>query len=196
VTPACDPRGRFRAWASMDRTVRIWALTTRASVALVGHTGAVNAVAYLPDGRRLVSAGGDGRVILWDADRRVLLAAARPDPGPTPTQNAINALVVSPDGGWGVIRREGGSIVRRGAGNLGGGVGLPRGWATQGPVEALAISHDGKSLAASVVSFGIARLGDRPRVECDVELRDMPTGVVRARVARTSNLAHACAFSP
>ena len=38
-------------------------------VVLTGHAGMVTAVAYAPDGR-LASAGGDGRIILWDVSQR------------------------------------------------------------------------------------------------------------------------------
>jgi WD40 repeat protein len=193
---AFDPRGRFLASASMDGTVRLWDLTTRSSVALVGHTGPVNVVAYSPEGRRLVSGGADGSIVLWDVDRRTRLLSRPPDRRNTSNQNAINTLAVSPDGRWVVVGREGGNLVRYDAANLGNPFDFPRGSGTQGAVEALAISHDGKSLVSSIVSFGATSLTQRPRVECDIELRNMPDGVVRARPARTSNLVYACAFSP
>lgn len=57
---------------------------------LTGHSGAVNAVGFSPDGRLLASAGG-WRVILWDvADparpaQRAALAHPRPDPRERPS---------------------------------------------------------------------------------------------------------------
>jgi WD40 repeat protein len=196
---AFDPRGRFLASASTDTTVRIWDVATRATVAVLrGHTQPVNAVAYLPGGSRLLTAGADGQVILWDAERRVSLATARPDPrrqrANDPAADAINTMAVSPDGRWVVIGRENGDVVRYEAANLGNPARLPDG-AGQSSVETLAISHDGRWLATSTVSFRLANSGDRPRVECDVELRRMRDGAVVRRLERTSNLVYACAFS-
>jgi WD40 repeat protein len=196
---AFDPRGRYLASASIDGTARIWDTTTRTSVPLVGHARAVNVLAYLPGGRRLVTSGADGWVLLWDTDRRTLVASARPDPrwrllNNDPAGDAINAMDVSPDGRWVVVGREDGRLIRFNAANLAGPALLPIA-DNRGPVEALAISPDGRSLATSIVAVRIRR-DQRPRVECDIELRRMPDGAVTARLPRTSNLVYACAFSP
>jgi WD40 repeat protein len=198
---AFDPRGDYLASGSSDTTARIWHLPRRRTVAVLrGHTRAIQALAYSPDGRRLLTAGADGLVVLWDVDRRAILATARPDPRRQrpndPAGDAINALAISPDGRWVVIGRENGDLVRYDAGTLRNAALLPKGAPGQGAVEALAISHDGSKLVASVVSHALRQPSERPRVECDVELRAMPGGAVQAPIARASNLVSAVAFSP
>lgn len=58
------------AWNGM---LRIWRLDDgRAVAAWRAHDGAVNGVAFLEDGRRVLSVGHDGRIDLWDlAGRRL-----------------------------------------------------------------------------------------------------------------------------
>ncbi|CCQ90376.1 exported hypothetical protein [Nitrospina gracilis 3/211] len=59
---------------------------------LNGHTGAVQYVVVSPNGKFIVSAGGDGALILWDArtgDRWKTLSGHN---------GAVNAIAISPDG--------------------------------------------------------------------------------------------------
>jgi WD40 repeat protein len=60
---------------------------------LRGHTGAVHAIAWGPDGRRLVSASDDGTVKVWDVSSGEELLTFRGKPG-TP----FTSVAFSPDG--------------------------------------------------------------------------------------------------
>jgi WD40 repeat protein/serine/threonine protein kinase len=94
---AYRPDGRLLATGGFDRVVRLWNTTTGREVAVLrGHTAGVWAVAWSPDGRRLVSAGDypDQTLRLWDvsADEPKLLAVL---PG---HKNRVYFVQFSPDG--------------------------------------------------------------------------------------------------
>jgi WD40 repeat protein len=76
-----------RRWARPD------ALTGQQRKVLEGHSGAVMAVGFSPDGRRLATGGTDRRVVIWDAETgesgQVLV---------TPHRRAVTSVVFSPDG--------------------------------------------------------------------------------------------------
>ncbi len=56
------------ASASLDKTIKIWAIGTNSHYSLVGHTAGVNCVDYCHTGERpyLVSGGDDCTVKIWD----------------------------------------------------------------------------------------------------------------------------------
>jgi WD40 repeat protein len=78
---AWSPDGKRLASGGNDKMVQVWELTrdtrgnfltsflfsNRGSYAFRGHTGRVNAIAWSPDGKHIVSAGSDKAMYVWDA---------------------------------------------------------------------------------------------------------------------------------
>ena len=70
---AFSPRdGRWLLSASRDKTARVWDTTTghETSSPLRGHTWWVWSAAFSPDEKQIVTAGQDGKVIVWSFDAR------------------------------------------------------------------------------------------------------------------------------
>ncbi|HSS94728.1 MAG TPA: hypothetical protein VLR46_12190 [Candidatus Dormibacteraeota bacterium] len=56
----------------------IWDVATGTNtLRLPGHSGTVGQVAFSPDGKRLASTGGDGKIRIWALDLDDLIALAR-----------------------------------------------------------------------------------------------------------------------
>jgi len=78
---------------SDDHTIRLWDAETGACLrTLEGHTDGVDAVAFSPDGRRLVSGGGDKTVRLWDAETGACLRTLEGH------SEGVRSVAFSPDG--------------------------------------------------------------------------------------------------
>jgi tricorn protease-like protein len=62
-----SPTSKSFATGSMDKTIKIWNLTsTEAVKTLSGHNGVVLSVNYSPDGKSIVSSAWDGSIKIWD----------------------------------------------------------------------------------------------------------------------------------
>jgi len=63
---AFSPDGRFAA-RGHGEVIKIWDVATgQDRLELIGHTAAVKSIEFAPDGRLLISGGGDGAVRIWD----------------------------------------------------------------------------------------------------------------------------------
>jgi WD40 repeat protein/DNA-binding SARP family transcriptional activator len=89
---ALSPDGKSVIGGEAGNAVRVWsAAGGPPTIRLGSHKQQVNAVAFSSDGRRAVSAGDDGQVIVWD------LAASRASVVDRPG-GRLNAAGFSPDG--------------------------------------------------------------------------------------------------
>ena len=89
---AWSPDGRLLATPSLDRTVRLWDVSSGSWRALTGHTDGVISVAWSPDGHSLASGAKDGSVRLWDVEKGACRAIL-------PHGTTAPAVAWSPDGG-------------------------------------------------------------------------------------------------
>jgi WD40 repeat protein len=71
--------------------MRIWEVDTGAHVDFVGHTAAVRAISFSPDGRIVATCSNDRTTRLWDAATGALRALHR-------HQNFVARVVFAPDG--------------------------------------------------------------------------------------------------
>jgi cytochrome c len=147
VALAVSPDGATLASASWDRTVRLWPLGGGAPLVLNGHQQNVNGVAFSPDGKELVSAGYDATLRIWPRQKRDWpVVATLPAP--------LNAVVVSPDGEIATAGADGKVYFLSPAGEPRSAV-----EASPMPIVSLAISRDGKRIAAA--SIGSVAIIDR-----------------------------------
>jgi WD40 repeat protein len=93
---AIDPQGKYLVAAgetSKDGQGKIWDLASGQEIAtLSGHTKAIKALAFSPDGKRLVSAGDDRTLKLWEVPNGQELVTLRGH------RLSIGAIGFTPDG--------------------------------------------------------------------------------------------------
>ena len=90
-----DPSGRFAFGAAEDQSVQRWEIASGTKTSYMGHDSWVFALAFTPDGKTLLTGGGDGRVIVWPTE-----PAGTPAPIRTIDAHAgwVRSIVVSKDG--------------------------------------------------------------------------------------------------
>jgi cytochrome c len=148
VALAASPDGTTLASASWDHTAHVWPLSSgKESVGtprvIEGHTQNVNGVAFTPDGRALVTAGYDATLRIWPLDNGAPAVVTLPTP--------LNSVVVAPDGEIVTSGANGRVYVLLAAGELKGEI-----EAAETPIIALALSGDGKLIAAAGIRGSVA----------------------------------------
>jgi len=89
---AMSPDGRYFAWGNHSANLLLEDLQTRRRDELKGHLYEIDSVAFSPDSKQLLSAGVEGRLILWDVSTRTKTALL----GTHPT--SAGTVAFSPDG--------------------------------------------------------------------------------------------------
>jgi WD40 repeat protein len=197
---AFSPDGRHLASADAGGRVVIWDLATRRALRTIAASDRpVLALGYDAGGARLVTGDAGGWLRAWDPATGAALAAADPAlaraPGADPAADSILNLGVLPDGRGVVVGRENGALEWYEGDWAMPPSDLPT-TPEQGPIEALAVAPDGRSLLVSVIARRLANPAAPPAPACDVELRRLPDGAVVGRPGRTDHLAYAVAFRP
>ena len=139
---AVSPDGQWLASASWDHTARLWSLAGGAPRVLEGNKQNVNGIAFTPDGSALVSAG-------YDATLRIFRLAGGVTVRNLPTP--LNSVAVAPDGEIVTAGADGKVYFLSPQDEVRGDV-----QASATPIIALALSYDGKLIAAAGVRGSVA----------------------------------------
>src|SRR5262245_43300405 len=148
VALAVSPDGKTLASASWDHSARLWPLDGGAPRVLDGHAQNVNGVAFARDGRTIVTAGYDATLRIWP---RQVLSRNGGAPSVITLPAPLNAVVVAPDGEIVTAGADGKVTMLSPAGEIRSEI-----EAAQAPVIALAISGDGKRIAAAGIRGSVA----------------------------------------
>ncbi len=146
---ALSPDGKMLASASWDHTVRLWPLAGGEPRVLTGNAQNVNGVAFSPDGKEVISAGYDATLRIFRLDGGATVRNL-----PTP----LNSVKVAADG----------EIVSAGADGKvyflnAQGLVQAELQAAATPIIAVAISHNGKLIAAAGIRGSVAIIDRKTR---------------------------------
>ncbi len=143
---AIDEDRSLLVTAGDDHLVRIWDAKTFSLLSRAeGHTDWVCAAAFVPRCQLLVTAGHDGRLILWELDRLSSNGLAVALQAQYQNSEALRALALSPDGHLAAVGHFAGMVTIHEIPSLRLAKNLHSGG---NDVRALAFSPDGRYLAA------------------------------------------------
>jgi cytochrome c len=146
VALAVSADGKLLGSASWDHTARLWPLDGGEPRVLEGHKGNVNGIAFTPDGQSVVTAGYDATLRIWSlagGDAEIITL-------PTP----LNSVAIAPDGEIITAGADGNVYFLDAAGRLKSVT-----EAGPAPIIALAVSRDGKRVAAAGIRGSVAIIG-------------------------------------
>jgi cytochrome c len=147
VALAVSPDGATLASASWDHTARVWSLSGAAGGGepriFDGHKDNVNGVAFTPDGKSVVTAGYDATLRIWPRASGAPAVVTLPTP--------LNTVAVAPDGEIATAGANGKLYVLSATGQIKSEIEVGT-----VPIIAVAISPDGKRIAAAGIRGSVA----------------------------------------